>query len=198
MMPILPASPVRHRACSMRWRQESKAAIGEFTPKRNRMAVRAQLPGSRTRVARLRGGWLAVRSGAVASWAGQAQERAVRAECGHGFLLGEPGRGGAGAAVIDSGQLVLNSDWGKVQPGASEENDFRGSHSWEDYARWHLGLTDGPATTPRPGTRSSTGTSAASTAWASSLATTARPSGATGRSKLAAHELLQRLDNRRS
>jgi hypothetical protein len=45
--------------------------------------------------------------------------------------------------LIDSGQIVLESDWGTVQPGASEENDFLESHSWEDYARWHLGLTDG-------------------------------------------------------
>ena len=45
--------------------------------------------------------------------------------------------------LIDSHQYVLNSDWGKVQPGASERNAFLESHSWEEYARWHLGLTDG-------------------------------------------------------
>jgi hypothetical protein len=45
--------------------------------------------------------------------------------------------------LIDTGQYVLNSDWGKVQPGASERNAFLKSHSWEEYARWHLGLTDG-------------------------------------------------------
>ena len=45
--------------------------------------------------------------------------------------------------LIDSRQYVLDSDWGQVQPGASEENAFLESHSWEDYAEWHLGLTDG-------------------------------------------------------
>ena len=45
--------------------------------------------------------------------------------------------------LIDSGQYVLDSDWGKVQPRASDQNAFLKSHSWEEYARWHLGLTDG-------------------------------------------------------
>jgi len=45
--------------------------------------------------------------------------------------------------LIDSRQYVLDSEWGKVQPGASEQNAFLESHSWEEYARWHLGLTDG-------------------------------------------------------
>ena len=47
--------------------------------------------------------------------------------------------------LIDSGQYVLDSDWGKVQPRARDQNDFLKSHSWEEYARWHLGLTDGAA-----------------------------------------------------
>jgi monoamine oxidase len=45
--------------------------------------------------------------------------------------------------LIDSRQYVLVSDWGKVQPGAAEQNAFLESHSWEEYAQWHLGLTDG-------------------------------------------------------
>ena len=45
--------------------------------------------------------------------------------------------------LIDSRQYVLDSDWGDVQPGASEQNAFLESHSWEEYAQWHLGLTDG-------------------------------------------------------
>jgi hypothetical protein len=44
--------------------------------------------------------------------------------------------------LIDSRQYVLNSDWGDVQPGASEQNAFLKSHSWEEYAQWHLGLTE--------------------------------------------------------
>ena len=45
--------------------------------------------------------------------------------------------------LIDSGQYVLDSDWGKVQPRAREQNAFLKSHSWDEYAQWHLGLTDG-------------------------------------------------------
>lgn len=45
--------------------------------------------------------------------------------------------------LIDSGQYVLDSDWGKVQPRPSDQNAFLRSHSWDEYARWHLGLTDG-------------------------------------------------------
>jgi hypothetical protein len=45
--------------------------------------------------------------------------------------------------LIDRRQYVLDSDWGKVQPGTSQENAFLESHSWEEYAQWHLGLTEG-------------------------------------------------------
>ncbi|HYZ93165.1 MAG TPA: hypothetical protein VFA34_12365 [Actinomycetota bacterium] len=45
--------------------------------------------------------------------------------------------------LIDAGQYVLRSDWGEVQPRAAEQNAFLKNHSWDDYARWHLGLTDG-------------------------------------------------------
>jgi hypothetical protein len=38
---------------------------------------------------------------------------------------------------------VLDSDWGEVQPGAAVENTFLESHSWDEYAEWHLGLTEG-------------------------------------------------------
>ena len=44
---------------------------------------------------------------------------------------------------IDAGQYVLDSDWGDAQPSAKDENAFLESHSWDDYAEWHLGLTDG-------------------------------------------------------
>src|SRR5215213_4714962 len=46
-------------------------------------------------------------------------------------------------ALIDARQYVLNSDWGDAQPNADDENKFLESHSWDDYALWHLGLTDG-------------------------------------------------------
>jgi hypothetical protein len=38
---------------------------------------------------------------------------------------------------------VLESDWGSVQPSAEAENAYLDSHSWDEYADWHLGLTDG-------------------------------------------------------
>ena len=45
--------------------------------------------------------------------------------------------------LIESRQYVLESDWGDAQPKAGAENAFLESHSWEEYADWHLGLTDG-------------------------------------------------------
>ncbi|HEV8544811.1 MAG TPA: hypothetical protein VGQ64_00835 [Candidatus Limnocylindrales bacterium] len=45
--------------------------------------------------------------------------------------------------LIDAHQYVLESDWGEAQPTADDENAFLKSHSWKDYAAWHLGLTDG-------------------------------------------------------
>jgi hypothetical protein len=46
---------------------------------------------------------------------------------------------------IEARQYVLESDWGTVQPKAADENAFLESHSWEEYADWHLGLTEGAA-----------------------------------------------------
>jgi hypothetical protein len=45
--------------------------------------------------------------------------------------------------LIDARQYVLDSDWGEVQPRADDQNKFLKSHSWDEYAEWHLGLTDG-------------------------------------------------------
>jgi hypothetical protein len=45
--------------------------------------------------------------------------------------------------LIRGRQYVLNSDWGDVQPNAEAENAFLASHSWTEYGEWHLGLTDG-------------------------------------------------------
>jgi hypothetical protein len=45
--------------------------------------------------------------------------------------------------LIDARQYVLDSDWGEAQPGADEQNAFLKSHSWDEYAEWHLGLTEG-------------------------------------------------------
>ena len=45
--------------------------------------------------------------------------------------------------LIDAHQYVLDSDWGESQPGPDDENAFLESHSWEEFAEWHLGLTEG-------------------------------------------------------
>jgi hypothetical protein len=45
--------------------------------------------------------------------------------------------------LIDAHQYVLDSDWGTVQPRADDENAYLESHSWDDYAEWFLGLTEG-------------------------------------------------------
>jgi hypothetical protein len=47
--------------------------------------------------------------------------------------------------LIEARQYVLDSNWGDVQPRADAENAFLDSHSWDEYAEWHLGLTDGAA-----------------------------------------------------
>jgi hypothetical protein len=44
---------------------------------------------------------------------------------------------------IRARQYVLNSDWGRVQPNAAAKNAYLKSHTWEEYAEWHLGLTEG-------------------------------------------------------
>jgi hypothetical protein len=45
--------------------------------------------------------------------------------------------------LIDAKQYVLRSEWGEAQPRAADENAFLESRSWEEYAAWHLGLTEG-------------------------------------------------------
>ena len=47
--------------------------------------------------------------------------------------------------LIDGRQYVLDSDWGEIQPKAADENGYLEKHSWDEYAEWHLGLTDGVA-----------------------------------------------------
>jgi hypothetical protein len=47
--------------------------------------------------------------------------------------------------LIDGRQYVLDSDWGERQPSAEDQNAYLASHGWEEYAAWHLGLTQGAA-----------------------------------------------------
>jgi hypothetical protein len=45
--------------------------------------------------------------------------------------------------LIERRQYVLDSDWGDVQPNAAAQNAYLEKHSWDEYAGWHLGLTQG-------------------------------------------------------
>lgn len=45
--------------------------------------------------------------------------------------------------LIKARQYVLDSDWGDVQPNADAENAYLDKHTWDEYAAWHLGLTEG-------------------------------------------------------
>lgn len=45
--------------------------------------------------------------------------------------------------LIDTRQYVLDSDWGESQPRADDQNAYLETHSWEQYAEWFLGLTEG-------------------------------------------------------
>jgi hypothetical protein len=46
--------------------------------------------------------------------------------------------------LIDGRQYVLDSVWGDAQPSSADENAFLEAHSWEEYGAWYLGLTEGP------------------------------------------------------
>jgi len=84
--------------------------------------------------------------------------RSCRSTAGEPFLARTPRRGNNALMasysvndravkharkLIDARQYVLESDWGESQPKADDENEFLASHTWEEYAEWHLGLTDG-------------------------------------------------------
>ena len=45
--------------------------------------------------------------------------------------------------LIERRQYVVRSEWGDVQPRAAEQDVYLASHTWDDYAAWHLGLTEG-------------------------------------------------------
>jgi hypothetical protein len=58
------------------------------------------------------------------------------------YALNEAGVARA-RALIDGRQYVLDSEWGDVQPKAEAQNAYLETHSWDEYAAWHLGLTEG-------------------------------------------------------
>jgi hypothetical protein len=45
--------------------------------------------------------------------------------------------------LIEARRYKLESDWGDDQPNAADENRYLEKHSWQEYASWHLGLTEG-------------------------------------------------------
>jgi hypothetical protein len=46
--------------------------------------------------------------------------------------------------LIEARRYVLRSDWGERQPSTADQNRYLKTHSWDEYSEWHLGLTDGP------------------------------------------------------
>jgi hypothetical protein len=45
--------------------------------------------------------------------------------------------------LIEGRQYVVRSEWSEVQPTAADENEFLDRNGWEPYSLWHLGLTEG-------------------------------------------------------
>ena len=46
-------------------------------------------------------------------------------------------------ALIDARRYVVRSRWSDVQPSADDQNKFLDSHTWHEYGEWHLALTQG-------------------------------------------------------
>ena len=45
--------------------------------------------------------------------------------------------------LIDAHHYTVRSRWADVQPRAAQQNAFLKTHGWDEYASWHLALTDG-------------------------------------------------------
>lgn len=100
--------------------------------------------------------------------------------------------------LIDGRQYVIESSWGDVQPSAEDENRFLESHSWDEFAEWHLGLTEGAADETK--TRYAFGYGDFRRLHRTGLIACVYRASEWGHKEieLAAHELLQHLDGRRS
>jgi hypothetical protein len=44
--------------------------------------------------------------------------------------------------LIDAKQYVVRSRWSEVQPDAEAQNRYLDGHSWDEYGAWHLALTE--------------------------------------------------------
>lgn len=58
------------------------------------------------------------------------------------YALNEPAVAHA-EELIRKRRYVLRSEWNQVQPRAEAQNAYLKNHSWDQYAEWHLGLTEG-------------------------------------------------------
>jgi hypothetical protein len=47
--------------------------------------------------------------------------------------------------LIDAHQYRVRSRWADVQPHAADQNAFLKAHGWNEFASWHLALSDGAA-----------------------------------------------------
>jgi len=47
--------------------------------------------------------------------------------------------------LIDAKQYVVRSTWNEVQPDAEAQNAYLDKHSWAEYGSWHLAVTEGAA-----------------------------------------------------
>jgi hypothetical protein len=65
------------------------------------------------------------------------------ARCGVASYTVNPDAVAHAEKLINNRQYVLDSDWGEVQPQADAQNAYLERHTWEEYAAWHLGLTEG-------------------------------------------------------
>lgn len=45
--------------------------------------------------------------------------------------------------LIEARRYVVRSEWSDAQPDAESGNAYLDRVGWEDYAQWHLGLTEG-------------------------------------------------------
>jgi hypothetical protein len=58
------------------------------------------------------------------------------------YIVNEAGLAKA-RELIEARRYIVKSNWGERQPDAETENKFLKRNSWDDYASWHLGLTQG-------------------------------------------------------
>jgi hypothetical protein len=45
--------------------------------------------------------------------------------------------------LIEARRYVVRSRWQEAQPSAKDQNAFLKSHTWDEYGEWHLGLKIG-------------------------------------------------------